>query len=217
MQIARIGLAPGSQFTQQQHRRGAGRGMLHLLAQRLRGLALADRDRERRALPARRQPLAPPGVERPLHRAQQLGQGQRLLDEIESAEARGLDGGLDRAVTGHHHHGAIVTIGDRPLAQQRDAVGVRHPDIQQHQVRNLARARGARLGRIRRDIHVIALFGKNFLQQSADVRLVVHHQYSRSGHTRSLLCSPLRGSRTPVERVLSPNGNRIRTRAPPVR
>ncbi len=47
MQVARIGLAARAGLADQQHRRGAGGGLLHLFAQRLREPALADRHRER--------------------------------------------------------------------------------------------------------------------------------------------------------------------------
>ena len=56
----------------------------------------------------------------------------------------------------------------------------------------------ARLRGVGRDFHLIALLGQDLLQEPADIRLIVHHQNPRSGHTRSLLCSLLRGSR-PVE------------------
>ena len=53
-------------------------------------------------------------------------------------------------------------------------------------------ARAARASRgVGRDLDLVALLGEDLLQQAADIRLVVHHQYSRSGHTRSLLCSAL--------------------------
>jgi hypothetical protein len=140
MQVARIGFPSGPQLAEQQHRRCAGCGVLNLLTQRLRDLALADRYGKRRPLGAGGKPLAAPGIEGPLDRAQQLGQRQRLLDEIESAQARSLDGGLDRTVAGHHDHRAVVAVGHRPFAQQGDAVGIRHPDIQQHEVGNLRHA-----------------------------------------------------------------------------
>ncbi len=216
MQVTGVGLAPGPQFSQKQHRRRTRRRLLYLFAQRLGHLALADGNGDRRPLSARGQAPAP-RIEGPFHRPQQFGQRQRFFDEIEGPQARGLHGGLHRAVTGHHDHRAVVAVGGRPFPQQGDAVGVRHPDIQEHEVGDLGGPRRPGLGGVRRHIHLVPLFGENLFQQPADIRLVVHHQYSRSGHTRSLLCSLLRASRTPTERALSPSGNRIRTRAPPVR
>ncbi len=121
------------------------------------------------------QALAPPGIERPLDRAQKLRERQRLLDEIECAQARRLDRRLDRAVPGHHDHRAVVAVGDRPLAQQRDAVGVRHPDVEQHEIGQLRRAGAARLRRVGGDFHLVAFLGKDLLEKPADVRLIVHH------------------------------------------
>ena len=191
--------------------------MLNLLAQVLRDFALADRNGEARSLRALGQALAAPGVECALDRPQQLRQRERLLDEIESAEPRRFDRGFDRPMSGHHDHRAVVAVGRRPFPQQGDAVRIGHPYVEQNQVGHLRRAGGARLGGVGRDVDLVALLGEDFLEQAADIRLVIHHQYSRSGHTRSLLCSPFRGSRPPTERAPSPNGSRIRTRAPPLR
>ena len=74
----------------------------------------------------------------------------------------------------------------------------------------LARARGARLAGVGGHIHFVALLGEDLLQQPADVRLIVDHQNSRSGHTRSLLCSLCAARGPPVYvRVLSPSGSKI--------
>ena len=113
------------------------------------------------------------GIERALDRAQQLGERQRLLDEVEGAEARRLDRGLDRAVAGHHDHRTAIGGAGRPLAQQRDAVDVGHPDVEQHEVGHLAGARGARLRGVGGDVDVVAFLGEDLLEQAADVRLVV--------------------------------------------
>ena len=141
---------------------------------------------QRRAEQLARLAVAPAGIERALHGAQQLRERQRLLDEIEGAEARRLDRGLDRAVPGHHHHRAAVGGRGRPFAQQRDAVDIGHPDVEQHQVRDLARARGARLRRVGGDVHLVALLGEDFLQQAADVGLVIDHQNVWTAHALSL-------------------------------
>ena len=76
------------------------------------------------------------GFERAFERQQQLGHRQRLLDEVQAPRARGLDRGLDRAVAGHHDHraGQAVALGS-PFLEQADAVDVRHPDVEQDQVR----------------------------------------------------------------------------------
>ena len=176
VQVARERLAARAGLADQQHRRGVGGDLLQLGAQLLHDPALADRHQQRRAEQLARLAVAPAGIERALHRAQQLRERQRLLDEIEGAEARRLDRGLDRAVTGHHHHRAAVGGAGRPLAQQRDAVDVGHPDVEQHQVGRLPRARGARLGGVGGDIDLVAFLGEDLLQQAADVRLVIDHQ-----------------------------------------
>jgi len=130
--------------------------------------------------------MAPPGIERALDRAQQLRERQRFLDEIEGAETRGLHRGFHGAVTGHHDDRTAVADPRRPFAQQRDAIDVRHPDVEQHEVGDLTRARGACLCSVGRDIHLVALLGQDLLQQAADVRLVVDHQNVWTAHALSL-------------------------------
>ena len=127
-----------------------------------------------------------PLPERVANHEHRLVERQRLLDEIERAQTRGLDRSLDRAVTGHHDNGAAVGEPGRPLAQQRDAIDVRHPDVEQHEVGDLTRARGACLCSVGRYIHLVALLGEDLLQQAADVRLVVDHENVWTAHALSL-------------------------------
>jgi hypothetical protein len=54
---------------------------------------------------------SPTRVERALDGPQQLGQRERLLDEIKGAEPGRFDCGLDRAVSGHHDHRTAVGRG----------------------------------------------------------------------------------------------------------
>jgi hypothetical protein len=173
MQVAGEGLAAGADLADQQHRRVVRGNLLHLLAQLLHRAALADRGHQRRDQDALRLPLAPRRLEGLLDGAQQLGQRERLLHEIEGPEARRLHGGLHRAMAGKHDHREAQLLRIRPLAQQRDAVGVRHPDVEQHEVRLLARTRSARLGRVGGHLHLVTLVAEDLPQRLADVRLVV--------------------------------------------
>ena len=147
MNVARERFATRARLADDQHRRLVRGDLLGLLAQRVHRAALADRRDQRRHERAAGLPAIAPGIERALDRAQELGERQRLLDEIERAEPRRFDRGLDRAVARHHHDRAGGAVRLRPFAQQRDAVGVRHPDVQQHEVGIVLRADRARLGR----------------------------------------------------------------------
>ena len=180
-------------------------------------LALAHRHHERRHQELAGLAAALAGIERALDGAQQLRERQRLLDEVERAEPRRLDRGLDGAVAGHHDDRAAVGGGGGPLAQQTDAVDIRHPDVEQHQVRRLPRARGARLRGVRGDVHLVALLGEDLLQQTADVRLVIDYQDVWTTHARSLRnwCPCVRARAPVADRVLSFTGSTTRTRAPP--
>jgi hypothetical protein len=84
----------------------------------------------------------------------------------------------------------IITTGmlswplPRPFLEQRDAIGIRHPDVEQDQVGTPGLARRARLGRILGELHVMALVAQDFRQQLAYPDLVIDHQYLR--HVNSL-------------------------------
>ena len=79
---------------------------------------------------------------------EQLLQRDRLLEEIVGADARRLHRGVDRAVARHHHDRHRQQPRARPLLEQRDAVGVRHPDVEQHEIGARARC-GTRAPRSR--------------------------------------------------------------------
>ena len=184
--VARKGFASRARLADEQQRRGVGRYLLQLGAQLLHQAALADRRGECSAEQFPRLAVAPAGIERALHGAQQLGERQRLLDEVEGPEARGLDRRLDGAVPGHHDDRAAVGDARGPFAQQRDAVDVGHPDVQQHEIGDLPRARGARLRGVGGDVHLVAFLGEDLLQQAADVRLVIDHENVWVTHALSL-------------------------------
>jgi hypothetical protein len=92
--------------------------------------------------------LAEAGLQRPRHRREQLLQPDWFLEEIEGADLGRLDGGFDRPMTRQHddRHGELPS--GRPFAQQRNAVGIGHPDVEQHQRRLAASAVAARLAGI---------------------------------------------------------------------
>ena len=108
---------------------------------------------------------------------EQLGQPDRLFQEVERADLGGVDRGLDRAVPGHHHHRHRQQSVARPLAQQRHAVGVGHPDVEQHERRLRALAIGARFAGVLRRGHAIAFVLEDFRQQFANADFVVDDEY----------------------------------------
>ncbi len=89
---------------------------------------------------------------------------------------RRLDGGLDRAVAGHHDDRHRQQRIRAPFAQQRDAVGVRHPDVEQHERGLLALPVRARFARVLGERDAIALVLQDLRQQLADADLVVDDQ-----------------------------------------
>ena len=63
-----------------------------------------------------------------------------------------------------------------PLFEQRDAIGVGQPDVEQNQIRPSGPPRLARLRRVSRHAHREALVFQNVADEKRDVRLVVDHQ-----------------------------------------
>ena len=99
---------------------------------------------------------------------------------VERAEACRLDRRFYGAVAGHHHHRAVEAGGSaRPFTQQRDAVGIRHPDVEQHEVGVLTRPCGTRLRRVGGNVDLVAFLRKNFPQETADVGFIVDDQNAR--------------------------------------
>jgi len=115
-------------------------------------------------------------LDRLLHRRQQLLQGDRLFEKIEGAEAGGLDCHVDRSVPGHHHHRHVEMTGDMPLLEQRDAIGVGHPDIEQDEVRTQLAAYPARRRGVLGHPDIVALVDQNLRKQFADADFVVNDQ-----------------------------------------
>jgi hypothetical protein len=111
-----------------------------------------------------------------LHGEEQLVDRERLLDEVEGAELRRPYGGLDGAVTRHHHDRQMRMRAAKDL-QHLDAVASGHRDVEQHQigaftVGELMQRPLAVLG----GHHLEALVGENTSEGTADAFLVVDDQ-----------------------------------------
>ena len=116
-------------------------------------------------------------LERALYGAQQLLQGDGLFQKIRGTDACCLHRSINGAVAGHHDHRHGQQAIAFPLLEQCNAVGVRHPDVEQHQVRAFLAAITARGAGIFRQRDNVTLVMQNFPQQLADADFVVHHQY----------------------------------------
>jgi hypothetical protein len=130
-----------------------------------------------------------PFLERAFDGVEQLGERERLLHVVEGTEPRRLDCGVHSAVARHHHDGEAQQVGIAPLAQEADAVGIRHPDVEQDEIGLRGETRGARSRSIGRHVHVVAFFAQDLLEQVPDVCLVVDDEYLRCAHTFSFFDS----------------------------
>jgi hypothetical protein len=117
-----------------------------------------------------------------LDRGEQLLQGDGLFEELHRADAGGLDGGVDGAVAGHHHHrhGELAVGG--PFLEQADAVGVGHPDVEQHEVGAGGVAGGPGGGGVFGEDDVVPLVAQDFREEFANADFVVNDE--NFGHGR---------------------------------
>jgi hypothetical protein len=150
MQGARDQLLAGAGFAQDADARFAGRHAVHLRHDALHALAgvhdlvLADALAQVAILVFQALQL-----EDVVHGEQQLVGGERLLQEIERAQAGGAHRHFDIGLPADHHHGQR----DAERAQvfeQREAVLARHDDVAQHHVE------GLRFGEVERARGVVA-------------------------------------------------------------
>ena len=111
-----------------------------------------------------------------LHGLEQFLQRNRLFEKIQGADARCFDGRIDGGMPRHHddRHGQQAI--PLPLLEQRDTVGVRHPDVQQHQIRGSFGARLARLAGILRRDYRMSFIAQNFQEQLADAHFIINYQ-----------------------------------------
>ena len=103
-------------------------------------------------------------------------QCDRLFEEIERADARGLDRSFDRGVAGHHHdrHRQLAARG--PFLEQRDAIGVGHPDVEQHEVWASALTNAPRIACALGERNLVTLVGQDLGEELADADFVVDDQ-----------------------------------------
>ena len=152
-----------------------------LLAQLAHRTALADH--RVAAIDARPQRailgLEPALPQRVAHRQHGLLERQRLLDEVERPELRGLDRRLDVGVAGDHDDLRV----DVPIAQpleRHQAVDARQPDVEQHDlVRLPANLVETRLAAVD-GVHRVAFVAEDAAERRPHARFVVDDQ--NGGH-----------------------------------
>jgi hypothetical protein len=85
-----------------------------------------------------------------------------FLEEIVGANARGLNCGVDRAVSRHHDDRHRQQARARPFLEQRNAIGIGHPYIEQHEIGASDAALCACLARIFGETHLVAFITQDF-------------------------------------------------------
>ena len=149
--------------------------LLHAFAQRLHEFAASNGREQRRQQLVGRPRLLASRLKGCLDCAQQFRERQWLLDKVERAKARRLDRGIDSAVTRHDDDWTIHVTTLRPFTQQRDAICIRHPDIEQYEVKLAVRPRRARFSSVRGNRHAVSFVCEDFLYQRANVCFVVNY------------------------------------------
>ena len=122
-------------------------------------------------------------VERVLGHHQHLFDGERLLQEVESPQLGGLDGGLDASVAGDDHHLGALGQGHFLNARQHlHAVQAGQPDVQQHQLEGASGEQRQAGFAVLGGIHRIAFVLQHAAEGLADAGLVIHHQNAPGFH-----------------------------------
>ncbi|MPM34847.1 hypothetical protein SDC9_81437 [bioreactor metagenome] len=111
-----------------------------------------------------------------LHCLEQFLHGDGLFEERECADACGFDGRVDGGVAAHHDDGHGEHAGCGPFLEQRDTVGVGHPDVEQHQIVDVILTSVACLGGVLCEVYAVPLVVQDFRQQVPDTQFVVNHQ-----------------------------------------
>jgi hypothetical protein len=111
------------------------------------------------------------------HDGDELPGVERLLDEVETADAHRLGGLRERRLAGDEDGRNARLCLDPPI--QREAVDLAEPDVEQHEIDDvLAHGTQCRCGIVRSD-DVHALGSEGELHGGANVLLVVDDQYTR--------------------------------------
>jgi hypothetical protein len=107
----------------------------------------------------------------------QLLHADRLFEKADGADLGRLHGGIDGGVARHHHdrHGELAV--GCPFLEQRDAIGIRHPDVEQHQIGPHGVAPGACRSGILGGHDIMTLVGEDFGKKLANADFVVDDQY----------------------------------------
>ncbi|MCY1238882.1 hypothetical protein D9M72_516410 [compost metagenome] len=131
-----------------------------------------------------------------LDRGQQLLQCDRLLKEIERADLGRLDRRVDGGVARHHDDGHRQLSLRGPFLEQGHAIGIGHPDIEQHEVGRTRRAVFARLQRVLREFNHVAFVAEDLREQFPDSHFVI--DYEDRCHTSPLNPTAAFRDRTPL-------------------
>ena len=113
------------------------------------------------------------GLQGALHGEQQFGTGQRFFEEVVGTEFGGFNGGFDGAVSAHDDDGALQVAVFLPFAQQADAVGVGHPDVEEDELGFVLQVFAARFGGVGSGVGDIAFVAQDVGEGVEDAGFVV--------------------------------------------
>jgi hypothetical protein len=116
------------------------------------------------------------GLERAGNRRQEFLQADRLFQKIKRTDLGCLNRRFDGAVAGHDDHRHCQLSVRRPFAQQRHAVGIGHPDVEQDEGRLRIRTIVPGLAGIFCHADLVAFVPQNFGQQVTDTDFVIDYQ-----------------------------------------
>ena len=81
----------------------------------------------------------------------------------------------------HHHYGHRELAAGSPLLEECDAIGIGHPDVEQHEVRASALADAPRIARALGERDLVSLVGEDLGEKLPDADFVIDHENLRHG------------------------------------
>ena len=114
--------------------------------------------------------------QRVFHRRQQLLQSDRLFQKSQGTDFGGLYRRINRGMATHHDHRHGEQTAGGPLLEQGDTIHIRHPNVQQDQIRHLGGAGGAGLRGILSQRDRMALVIEHLPEQVTNAMFIVNNQ-----------------------------------------
>ena len=90
------------------------------------------------------------------------------------SQARGLNGGFNRAMTGHDYYWTIRFTACGPLFKQRDSIDIRHPYVEQYEIRFFPGKSRSCCCPVLRDRYLVTLVLQDLAHEFPNIRFIIN-------------------------------------------